>query len=167
MRRSPLAIAFILLGAAVAVLSAAASGGAQNPDGKAPGELRLTLAEFDFAHAHGGGTGTSGVSGIQTLVLKGDPDTSGLYTILLKIPPNTRIRAHHHPDERVATVVAGVWNFGYGDRFAAERLKPLPPGSFYTEPAGRAHFAQTQEGEVLLMITGMGPSGLHYTEEPH
>ena len=131
------------------------------------GERRIAPQEFDFSQAQAGGTGTSGVSGLQTLELKGDPDRPGLYTILLKIPPNTRIRAHTHPDERVATVVSGVWRLGYGERFSADALKALPPGSFYTEPAGRAHFAQTQDSEVLLMITGVGPSGLHYTEPAH
>jgi len=32
----------------------------------------------------------------QTIVLKGNPDRSGLYTIMLRIPANTRIAAHVH-----------------------------------------------------------------------
>jgi quercetin dioxygenase-like cupin family protein len=128
------------------------------------GELRLTPPEFDFAQAAAGGTGTSGVAGIQTVLLKGDPDGTGLYTILLKVPPHTRILAHDHPDDRVATVVSGIWRLGYGDKFESQKLKELPPGSFYTEPASRAHFAETGESGVVLQITGVGPSGLRYTD---
>ena len=63
------------------------------------------------------GAGTSGLTGIETRVLKGDPRHAGLYTIQLKVPANTRIEAHSHPDDRVATVVSGTWSFGYGDHF--------------------------------------------------
>ena len=160
---------FYSLPAATAALAVAAFIGALPATvlaGKAEetnGELRLTPAEFDFASAAAGGTGTSGVAGIQAVILKGDPARDGLYTIMLRVPPNTRIEAHDHPDERVATVVSGTWRLGYGDRFDATKLKALPPGSFYTEPAGRAHFAQTGSGPVVLHITGVGPSGLRYT----
>jgi quercetin dioxygenase-like cupin family protein len=126
------------------------------------GELRLTQAEFDFGQAAEGGTGTSGVTGIQTVVLKGDPNGPGLYTIMLRVPAHTRIQAHDHPDDRIATVVSGTWRFGYGNAFDSQSLKALPPGSFYTEPAGKAHFAETQESAVVLHITGIGPSGLRY-----
>ena len=60
------------------------------------------------------GVGTSGVAGTQTVVLKGDPTKPGLYTMLLRVGPNTKIDAHAHPDDRVATVISGTWYFGYG-----------------------------------------------------
>jgi hypothetical protein len=60
------------------------------------------------------GTGTSGVAGIRTTVLSGDPNKAGLYTIRLFIPSHTVIKPHHHRDDRVATVVSGIWYIGYG-----------------------------------------------------
>jgi hypothetical protein len=83
------------------------------------------------------------VAGIQTIVLRDDPNSDGLYTIMLRIPANRRIAAHTHPDGRGATVISGTWFIGYGDAFSPVELKGLPPGSFYTEPAGRTHFAET------------------------
>ena len=146
------------------VLSAASlSSLGQDRPAPAQGELRLLPSEFDFGQAAAGGTGTSGVAGIRTVVLKGDPDKSGLYTIMLSVPPRTKILAHDHPDDRVATVVSGIWQFGYGERFDEQKLKALTPGSFYTEPAGAAHFAQTGEDAVVLHITGVGPSGMQFT----
>ena len=128
------------------------------------GEKRLTPSEFDFPPQGNPGTGSSGVGGIQTVVLKGDPNESGVYTILLRVPAHTQIAAHSHRDDRVATVVAGTWHIGYGDKFDESRLKTLPPGSFYTEPPGRNHFAETGDEPVLVQITGFGPSSTEYVD---
>ncbi len=108
-----------------------------------------------------GGVGTSGASGIQTIVLQGDPSKPGLYTIRLRIAGGMKIQAHAHPDERGAEVVSGTWYIGYGHKFDEKALKELPAGSFYTEPAGVDHFAMTK-GEVVVQITGYGPSATKY-----
>ena len=128
-----------------------------------PGQ-RLTPPEIDAVAPTGAGAGTSGVNGIQTRVLKGDPNKPGLYTIQLTVPPNTQIEAHAHPDDRVATVISGTWYIGYGSRFGENDLKALPPGSFYTEPPGVAHFARTANRPVVVQIAGYGPSGTHYVD---
>ena len=44
-------------------------------------DRRLTSSEYDMAGSIAGGTGTSSVEGIRTIVLKGDPNSAGLYTI--------------------------------------------------------------------------------------
>ncbi len=141
-------------------LVAAAGVSAQDP------QKRITPAEVSWP---GGGTsgslvGSSGVAGIQTVTLKGDPSKAGLYTILLRVGPNTRIQAHSHPDDRVATVISGDWYFGYGKQFNEAALKHLPPGSFYTEPPGMDHFATTKATGVVVQISGTGPSGTTYVE---
>ena len=59
---------------------------------------------------------------------------------------------------------AGEWLSGYGDRFEASKLKSLPAGSFYTEPAGVPHFTRTR-GETILQVSGIGPSGRHFVHE--
>jgi uncharacterized RmlC-like cupin family protein len=126
-------------------------------------ERRVTPGEFKFPGG-AAGTGTSGVAGIQTVVLKGDPDRAGLYTIMLRIPANTRIAAHVHQDDRVATVISGTWYIGYGDSFNKVELKALPPGSFYTEPSNRTHFAETRDEPVIVQISGVGPSSTRYID---
>jgi quercetin dioxygenase-like cupin family protein len=135
-----------------------AVGGAQNTN---PGQ-RLTPSEIDSISTTGAGAGTSGVSGIQTRVLKGDPNKTGLYTIQLTVPANTKIEAHTHPDDRVATVVSGTWQIGYGTAFDEKKLKSLLHGSFYTEPPNVAHFARTGNTTVMVQITGYGPTGTTY-----
>ena len=54
------------------------------------GEKRLTPNEFEFPHQGNPGTGSSGVGGIQTVVLKGDPNEAGVYTIMLRVPAHTQ-----------------------------------------------------------------------------
>jgi uncharacterized RmlC-like cupin family protein len=127
------------------------------------GRATIRLEDVPWPSARAGGAGTSGASGIETVVLKGDPAKAGLYTLMLRIAPNVRIQAHAHKDDRVATVVKGTWYFGYGEKFNDAALKPLGPGSFYTEPPGVAHFAMTKE-EVVLQISGNGPSSTTYVD---
>ena len=126
-------------------------------------EIMIAPKEFAWAADAGPSVGTSLNREVQTTVLKGDPAKPGLYTILLRIAPNTRILPHHHQDDRIATVVSGTWYFAYGDEFDESVLKELPPGSFYTEPPGVNHFGLTKD-EVLIQMTGIGPSSTTYVD---
>src|SRR6266446_5911248 len=127
-------------------------------------EERLTPTEYKFPQVGNPGTGSSGVGGIQTVVLKGNPDQAGVYTIMLRVPAHTLIAAHSHRDDRVATVISGTWHIGYGDKFDEAKLKALSPGSFYTEPPSRNHFAETGDEPVVVQITGFGPSSTEYVD---
>lgn len=127
-------------------------------------ELRLSPMEVAALPEVSAGAGTSGIAHIRMRVLAGDPNAAGPYTIALEMPPNARIRAHTHRDERSAVVVRGIWYFGYGDKANDAAFKRLEPGSFYTEPAGTAHFARTGPEGATVYITGWGPSDTHYFE---
>src|SRR5260221_5975485 len=147
-----------LLAVAIAGATAVA---AQDP------QKRVTPAEVPWPAGASTGTalvGSSGVSGTQTVILKGDPTKPGLYGMLLRVGPNTKIQAHSHPDDRVATVVSGDWYFGYGREFTESALKHLPPGSFYNEPPGMGHFAMTKATGVAIQISWTGPSGTTYAD---
>ena len=126
-------------------------------------ERRVTPADVSFFRKVGP-AGTSGVAGIETVVLSGNLLESGLYTIRLNIPANTKIEPHSHRDQRSATVVSGTWRIGYGSKYDEAGLKALPPGSFYTEPAGQDHFAQTGAEPVVVDITGYGPTDTVYAK---
>jgi quercetin dioxygenase-like cupin family protein len=128
------------------------------------GELRMAPSDVKWPAPAAGGVGSSGVGGTQTVILKGDPAKPGLYTMLLRVGPNTKIEAHSHPDDRVATVISGTWYFGYGKQFNEAGLKQLPPGSVYTEPPNAYHFAMTRGEGVTIQITGTGPSGTTYAD---
>lgn len=129
-------------------------------------EIRIDPSEFAWPADAAPSAGTSLQREVQTMVLKGDPSKPGLYTLLLRIAPNTRIHPHSHRDDRIATVVSGTWYFGYGNEFDESALKALSPGSFYTEPPGVNHFGLTKE-VVLIQMTGTGPSDTIYADPQH
>lgn len=129
-------------------------------------QVRLTPSEVEAQVKGGAGPGTSGVAGIRTTVLLGDPSKPGPYTIEIRVPPHTRIQAHTHRDPRTAVVVSGLWYFGYGATADEAKVKALPPGSFYTEPADDAHFALTRDAPAIVYISGWGPTDTVYTAKP-
>lgn len=125
-------------------------------------EMRLTPEEIRASKFGSSKVGSSGLAGIQTQGLFGDPSQDGLYSILLFVPMHTTIQAHSHRDDRMATVVSGDWSFGYGAHFDEKALKPLPPGSVYSEPKGVNHFARTGNDQAILQISGYGPTDTKY-----
>jgi uncharacterized RmlC-like cupin family protein len=161
MMLKPSAIRGVVLATAIAGSTVAAGQGGQ--DAQDAAKLRMTPSEVRWPSGGSSLVGTSGASGIQTVMLKGNPSKAGLYTMLLRVGPNTKIQAHSHPDDRVATVISGEWYFGYGKQFDESALKRLPPGSIYTEPPGIDHFAMTKS-DVVIQITGTGPSGTTYVD---
>jgi len=112
-----------------------------------------------------GGAGGSGNAKVQVVTLLGDPSRPGPYSQLLRVAPHASIPAHHHAGDRTGTVLSGTWHFGYGPKFDASKLKTLPAGSVYTEPGNAAHFAQTGDEPVTVLITGFGPTDTVY-EDP-
>ena len=125
---------------------------------------RLTPKEIEALPTESAGAGTSGLPAVTTRVLFGDPTKSGLDTIELRVAPNTVIQAHTHRDTRTAVVVNGLWYFGYGPKNEQALVKALPPGAFYTEPAGESHFARTGPEGATVSITGYGPSDTVYAK---
>jgi quercetin dioxygenase-like cupin family protein len=138
-------------------LTAASVGAAQTLP-----EMRMTPAEIRTSTLDNNQIGSAGMPGIHTKILFGDPSKTGFYSILLFVPPHTTIQAHSHRNDRIATVVSGEWTFGYGDHFDAKSLKTLPPGSVYSEPGGRDHFAQSNADPVIVEISGYGPTDTKY-----
>ena len=125
---------------------------------------RLTPREIEELPSESAGAGTSGLPAVTTRVLFGDPTKSGLYTIELRVAPNTVIQAHTHRDTRTAVVISGLWHFGYGPRNEQGLVKALPAGAFYTEPAGESHFARTGPEGATVSITGYGPTDTVYAK---
>src|ERR1700732_781752 len=69
-------------------------------------EMRMTPAEIRASALDSNQIGSSGVPGVHTKVLFGDPSKAGFYAILLFVPPHTTIQADAHRDHTTGTVVA-------------------------------------------------------------
>jgi quercetin dioxygenase-like cupin family protein len=125
-------------------------------------EVRMTPTEVMSGDNGDSQIGSSKLAGVHTKVLSGNPSAAGFYSILLFVPAHTTIQAHSHRDNRMATVVSGNWQFGYGMHFNEAALKLLPPGSVYSEHADVNHFARTTDQPVTVHICGFGPTSTHY-----
>lgn len=105
------------------------------------------------------------VPGIENAALLGSSKTEGFYIERVRFPAHFVIQAHTHPDERTYTILAGTWFIGYGNKFDEAKLQPLPPGSFYVEPAGVNHFVATKDEPVVLQLSGTGPTATRLLDQ--
>jgi quercetin dioxygenase-like cupin family protein len=101
----------------------------------------------------------AGGPGIQTATVLGDPSKPGIYVTRLRFAKGTHIAPHLHPDERVAVVLSGSMYFGYGDTVDESAFAHMVAGSTWTEPPNTAHFAFAKDEDVVIQVTGIGPSG--------
>lgn len=97
-------------------------------------------------------------------VLVGDPTQAGPYLTRVKVPSGVKLMPHRHPEDRIYTVISGVFYIGLGDRFDAENLKAHPPGSVVVLPGDTWHFHWVKSGEYVTQITAIGPLGMEYKE---
>lgn len=98
-------------------------------------------------------------NGVFGAAVAGDDTQSGMYAYRLRFPTNFRAPPHSHPDNRTVLVISGTFYVGFGREFDERAMKALPPGSTWTEPAGQPHFGWAKDGEVVVQVVGMGPSG--------
>ena len=117
-----------------------------------PGVMALAPDEMRWSSQ-----GALAAPGMEQLILVGDPNLPGPYTLRLKFPKGLKIAPHTHPDSREVTILSGLFATGYGETFEPANLKILPPGSFYTEPANVPHYIEIKE-DAVLQISGTGPS---------
>ena len=103
--------------------------------------------------------------GRQRAQLFGDSGGDGVWVDRVKIPGNSRVLAHTHPHDHVATVISGTWYVGIGDHFDATKLKAYPAGSFIMIPAGVPHFVATKKGPVVVQLNGVGKFETDYVEK--
>ena len=99
----------------------------------------------------------------------GTPGSSGWpalgarpYTIRVKVPQGVKLMPHRHPEDRIYTVISGVFYIGLGDEFDAEKLEAYPPGAVVILPGNTSHFHWAKSGEYITQVTAIGPLGLEY-----
>jgi quercetin dioxygenase-like cupin family protein len=102
--------------------------------------------------------------GAQLAILVGDPSEPGPYVVRVKVPDGVRLMPHRHPEDRIYTVMSGVFYIGLGERFEADRMEAFPPGSVVILPGDTAHFHFAKSGEYVTQVTAIGPLGLEYVE---
>jgi quercetin dioxygenase-like cupin family protein len=96
----------------------------------------------------------------QHVTLFGDSSEHGLYVDRIKFPPGMKVMPHWHPDSvRTVLVLSGTFYFAVGEQWDESLLKAYPAGTLYSEPAMTPHYAWAKDGEVILQVTAIGPTG--------
>ncbi len=95
-------------------------------------------------------------------IVAGEPLQKGPYTIRVKLPGGEKLMPHRHPEDRVYTVISGIFYIGLGDRFDAGKLQAYPPGTVIVLPGNTSHFHWAKSGEYVTQVTAIGPLGLEY-----
>lgn len=99
--------------------------------------------------------------GAQMVVLKGDPKTTGPFTLRLKFPPKYQIHAIRVSGVEQITVISGTLQLGLGDQLDPSQATLLLAGGFVALPANTKHFALSDEG-AIIQINGVGPWRITY-----
>jgi quercetin dioxygenase-like cupin family protein len=100
--------------------------------------------------------------GVQLAILVGDPSQPGPYAIRVKAPHNAKLMPHRHPEDRLYTVLDGVFYIGFGETFDPDGVTAYPPGSALVLPGDTWHFHFAKSGEYVTQVTAIGPLGLEY-----
>ncbi|WP_410819092.1 cupin domain-containing protein [Micromonospora sp. 050-3] len=82
----------------------------------------------------------------------------------VKLPAGERLMPHRHQEDRVYTVVSGIFYVGLGDEFGDEKLQAYPPGAVVVLPGGTPHFHWAKSGEYVTQVTAIGPISLEYVD---
>ncbi len=104
-------------------------------------------------------------TGLESVVLYGNPAGAGPYVIRVRFAPGAMSPPHFHREERHVVVLKGTWWVGSGPKWDREATTPLPPGSFAVHYAGKVHFDGAKDEEVIVQISGIGPSGTKAVDE--
>jgi quercetin dioxygenase-like cupin family protein len=99
---------------------------------------------------------------VRLAVVVGQPSEAAPYVIRVKVPRGVKLMPHRHPEDRVYTVMSGVFYIGLGDRFDPEKLQAYSPGSVIVLPGNTSHFHWARSGEYVSQVTAIGPLGLEY-----
>jgi quercetin dioxygenase-like cupin family protein len=97
-------------------------------------------------------------------VIVGQPSEPGPYVIRVKVPSGVKLMPHRHPEDRIYTVMSGVFYVGLGDRFDGDKVAAYPPGSVIVLPGDTYHFHWAKSGEYVSQVNAIGPLGLEYLD---
>jgi quercetin dioxygenase-like cupin family protein len=101
---------------------------------------------------------------VRLAVVVGQPSEPGPYVIRVKVPSGVKLMPHRHPEDRVYTVMSGVFYIGLGDKFDGDKVEAYPPGSVIVLPGNTPHFHWAKSGEYISQVTAIGPLGIDYVD---
>jgi quercetin dioxygenase-like cupin family protein len=106
---------------------------------------------------------------VRLAILVGDPAKAGPYVTRVRAPRDAKTMPHRHPEDRVYTVISGIFYIGFGKDFDGEGLTAYPPGAALVLPSGTWHYHWAKSSEYIVQVTAIGPLGMEYarkTDDP-
>jgi quercetin dioxygenase-like cupin family protein len=97
-------------------------------------------------------------------VVVGQPTEPGPYVVRVKLPAGAKLMPHKHPEDRIYTVMSGVFHIGLGESFDGDKMKAYPPGSVIVLSGETWHFHWARSGEYVTQVSAIGPLGLEYLD---
>jgi quercetin dioxygenase-like cupin family protein len=101
---------------------------------------------------------------VRLAVVVGRPSEPGPYVIRVKVPSGVKLMPHRHPEDRVYTVISGVFYIGLGDTFDGDKMEAYPAGSVIVLPGNTSHFHWAKSREYVTQVTAIGPLGVEYLD---
>ena len=101
---------------------------------------------------------------VRLAVVVGNPSEPGPYLIRVKVPSGVKLMPHRHPEDRIYTVMSGVFYIALGEQFDGENVGAYPPGSVIVLPGDTPHFHWAKSGEYVTQVSAIGPLGLEYLD---
>ncbi len=99
---------------------------------------------------------------VRLAVIVGQPSAEGPYVVRVRVPRDVKLMPHTHSEDRVYTVISGIFYIGLGDRFDNDQLQAYPPGAVIILPGNTPHFHWAKSGEYITQVSALGPLGLQY-----
>jgi quercetin dioxygenase-like cupin family protein len=97
-------------------------------------------------------------------VVVGNLSKPAPYVVRVKLPSGVKLMPHRHAEDRVYTVISGVFYIGVGEHFEEGKLEAYPPGAVIVLPGGTPHFHWAKSGEYVTQVTAIGPISLEYVD---
>ena len=101
---------------------------------------------------------------VRLAVLVGDPLASGPYVVRVRLPKGLKFMPHMHKEDRIYTIISGVFYVGRGDTFNPDALQAYAPGSVIVLPRNTHHFHWAKSGDYVAQVSGYGPLSIDYLD---
>ncbi|GAA4745633.1 hypothetical protein GCM10023264_08850 [Sphingomonas daechungensis] len=101
-------------------------------------------------------------AGAEIAKVVGNPAAPGPYVVRVRVGAGVKLMPHVHHEDRIYTVISGVFYIGFGSRFDPGKLQAFGPGSVIVLPRDTPHFHRARSGTYVTQVTGTGPLSLDY-----
>jgi len=101
---------------------------------------------------------------VRLAVLVGNPKVAGPYVVRVRLPRGTKFMPHMHQEDRIYTIISGVFYVGRGEKFDLDALQAYAPGSVIVLPRNTHHFHWAKSGDYIAQVSAYGPLSIDYLD---